>query len=83
MNDMARRPAKRLMVTSKRCVHVLLQALQGDRELVEGVVQTLLKRCLKGASYGDRYEGTRQLYQRPDPRTTGNLSWAIPCRSEG
>ena len=34
----------------------LLQALQGDKQLVEGVVQTLLKRCLKGATYGDRWQ---------------------------
>jgi hypothetical protein len=47
----------------RRCCRVrgLLQALQGDREFVEGAVQTLLNRCLKGASYGDRCAGGPQL----------------------
>ena len=53
------------LLASRPCTipPLVAQALAGDKAFVEGTVQTLLNRCLKGASYGDRCGGRALFLQ--------------------
>ena len=60
-----------------------VQALQGDSAFVEGTVQALLQRCLKGANYGDRCvnsmgQGLRSLTPHPLSPATNQPSEPLP-----